>query len=43
MITVATEVDHVIPHRGDPLLFWAISNCVGLCHAHHAEKTARGE
>jgi 5-methylcytosine-specific restriction protein A len=39
----ATEVHHVIPHRGDPVLFWRVENCVGLCHTHHNEHTARGE
>ena len=43
LVTVATEVDHITPHRGDPVLFWALSNVAGLCHPHHAEKTARGE
>ena len=42
-IVVATEVHHVIPHRGDPVLFWCVENCVGLCHTHHNEHTARGE
>lgn len=43
VVTAATEVDHVIPHRGDPWLFWSVENCVGLCHQHHVEKTGRGE
>lgn len=42
-VTVSTEVDHVIPHRGDPLLFWDPDNLQGLCTTHHAEKTNRGE
>lgn len=37
------DVDHVIPHRGDSVLFWSRKNLVGRCHAHHAAKTARGE
>ena len=36
----ATEVDHVIPHRGNMELFWDRSNWQCLCHAHHSSKTA---
>jgi 5-methylcytosine-specific restriction enzyme A len=42
-VTAASEVDHVIPHRGDPRLFWDVENLRGLCKQHHAAKTARGE
>jgi 5-methylcytosine-specific restriction protein A len=42
-VTAATEVDHVIPHRGDPLLFWNVENLQGLCGTCHALKTLRGE
>jgi 5-methylcytosine-specific restriction protein A len=38
----ATEVDHVIPHRGDAVKFWDEGNWQGLCKSHHAAKTARG-
>jgi len=40
----ATEIDHVIPHKGNWDLFVGgvdYSNLQGLCHAHHSEKTAR--
>jgi len=37
----ATDVDHVIAHRGDPKLFWDGSNWQPLCHRHHSEKTRR--
>ena len=37
----ATDVDHIIPHRGDPKLFWDESNWQPLCHRHHSEKTRR--
>ena len=37
----ATEVDHVIPHRGNIELFWDESNWQGLCHKHHSGKTAK--
>lgn len=40
---LAQEVDHIIPHRGDPALFWRRSNWQSLCKTHHSEKTARGE
>lgn len=39
-ITAATEVDHIIPHRGDKNLFWAVSNWQALCHECHSRKTA---
>lgn len=35
----ATDVDHIVPHRGDPMLFWDQSNWQALCHRHHSEKT----
>lgn len=39
----ATDVDHVIPHRGNGTLFWDRSNWAALCHACHSAKTRRGE
>ena len=38
-----TDVDHRIPHRGDPRLFWDRTNLQGKCHGHHSQKTRRGE
>ena len=35
----ATDVDHIIPHRGDMKLFWDVSNWQPLCHSHHSFKT----
>lgn len=35
----ATEVDHIIPHRGDMKLFWDSSNWQSLCHRCHSRKT----
>ena len=35
----ATVVDHIRPHRGDPVLFWDRSNWQSLCKAHHDRKT----
>ena len=34
-ITVATIVDHVIPHKGDSVLFNDMRNWQPLCKAHH--------
>jgi len=39
-VKAATDVDHIIPHRGDQELFWDESNYQSLCHAHHSAKTA---
>lgn len=33
--TVATIVDHTIPHRGDMTLFWDRNNLQSLCAEHH--------
>ena len=37
----ATDVDHIIPHRGDRALFWDQGNWQALCHSCHSKKTAR--
>jgi 5-methylcytosine-specific restriction protein A len=37
----ATVVDHAVPHRGDPLLFWDEGNWAALCKRCHDAKTAR--
>ena len=37
--TKATVVDHIIPHRGDPKLFWDESNWQPLCKTCHDKKT----
>ena len=37
----ATDVDHIIPHRGDRRLFWDESNWQALCHRCHSSKTRR--
>ncbi|KMQ75291.1 HNH endonuclease [Marinobacter subterrani] len=39
--TAATDVDHIVPHRGDPKLFWSQSNWQALCRSCHSAKTAR--
>ena len=38
----ATEVDHIVPHRGDDDLFWNVANWQGLTKACHSAKTGRG-
>lgn len=35
----ATVVDHIRPHRGDPVLFWDESNWQALCKQCHDKKT----
>jgi 5-methylcytosine-specific restriction protein A len=42
-VVPATQVDHIVPHRGDPALFWAFENLQALCDPCHSAKTARGE
>jgi 5-methylcytosine-specific restriction protein A len=37
--TEATDVHHVIPHRGDKRIFWS-SPLQSLCHACHSSRTA---
>ena len=37
----ATEVDHVVPHRGDLQLFLDPENLQSLCHRCHSAKTMR--
>ena len=40
-LVMATEVDHIKPHRGDPELFFDANNLQSLCKPHHSNKTAR--
>jgi len=39
-LVAATEVDHVIPHKGDLALFWNRDNWQSLCRRCHSRKTA---
>ena len=41
VIEPATLVDHIIPHRGDPVLFWDPGNWESASEHCHNEKTAR--
>ena len=35
-VTAATVVDHIIPHKGDPVLMWdSEHNWQSLCDPHH--------
>lgn len=40
IITPATVVDHIVPHKGDMKLFWDTSNHQALCKRCHDIKTA---
>lgn len=41
--SLATQTDHIRPHRGDLRLFWDATNWQPLCQSCHSRKTARGE
>lgn len=42
-LTPAAQVDHVVPHRGDPLLFWDQEhNWQSLCASCGARKSRAG-
>lgn len=43
ILTLATVVDHRIPHRGDMTLFWDRTNWQGLCTTHHSKDKQREE
>lgn len=43
LVTVATVVDHITPHRGDRELFWDAANWQPLCETCHNRKTAAGQ
>lgn len=41
--TLAFQVDHVVPHRGDPTLFWdELGNWQSLCASCGSRKSAAG-
>ncbi|RFB28226.1 HNH endonuclease [Brevibacillus sp. VP] len=40
-LTAATVIDHIIPHKGDMVLFWDENNWQSLCASCHNRKTAR--
>jgi 5-methylcytosine-specific restriction protein A len=41
-LTPATVVDHIVPHRGDKVLFWDQQNWQPLCKGCHDRKTGNG-
>ncbi len=43
MVTQATVVDHIKPHRGDQGLFWNKGNWQSLCTPHHSSTKQRDE
>ena len=36
----ATVVDHIVPHKGDQVMFWDQRNWQPMCKMHHDVKTA---
>lgn len=39
-LVLAMEVDHIVPHTGDPGLFFDATNLQSLCKPHHSLKTS---
>jgi 5-methylcytosine-specific restriction protein A len=39
-LVAATVVDHIVPHKGNPSLFWNQANWQALCKRCHNQKTA---
>lgn len=39
-VTIATDLDHIEPHKGNMETFWDSTNWQGLCKHHHSSKTA---
>lgn len=42
-VTAATVVDHVVDHKGDPVLFWAEGNWQPSCQPCHDARTDAGD
>lgn len=40
LVVVGTDVDHIVPHKGDMELFWDRTNWQTLCGTCHDTKTA---
>jgi 5-methylcytosine-specific restriction endonuclease McrA len=34
-VTASDTVDHIIPHKGNPKLFWDVNNLQGVCKSCH--------
>ncbi len=43
VVTAVQVVDHVVPHKGDELLFWDAGNLQSLCKHHHDSTKSRME
>jgi 5-methylcytosine-specific restriction protein A len=41
LISEVYAVDHIVPHRGDPALFWEPQNHQSLCRTCHNAKSQR--
>ncbi len=41
-VAAANVVDHIVDHRGDQKLFWAVDNHRALCTTCHNRKTSEG-
>lgn len=41
--TEAIVVDHIIPHKGNPELFWNPDNWQSMCKACHDRKSGKGQ
>lgn len=42
-VRLATDLDHIVPHRGNMTLFWDFKgNVQPLCSLHHKIKTGKG-
>jgi 5-methylcytosine-specific restriction protein A len=39
-VVLATQTDHIVPHRGNMKLFWDPKNWQSLCEGCHSYKTA---
>ncbi|TWT37006.1 HNH endonuclease [Posidoniimonas corsicana] len=42
-VVAATVVDHIEPHRGDTVKFWAVENHQPLCVRCHNRKSGQGQ
>lgn len=40
VVAAASVVDHIVPHKGDKVLFWDRSNWQSMCKTCHDRKTA---
>jgi 5-methylcytosine-specific restriction protein A len=42
LVTLATDLDHIVPHKGDMIKFWDFANNIQpLCHSCHSKKTVK--